>query len=388
MPWAEILWVAAGCSGVVTLLSVAAAIRHGTKLHPFRDRMPGRVTLVLSVTGSVPGIEALFRALAAQTFPARRLIVAVESLDDPALARVRLAQHLLACPIQIVVGGKCDTRGQKCTNLIAAFRAIDAEDDAILLFDADILPQPWWLGTLVQPLLAGHADLVTGYRWPMLRQSRPLVQVLAWQDRAVGTLPKFRRFGIIWGGSVAMSRSAFDRLDLPMVLDRTLSDDLPIGAAARRLGLRVLTRDVLLLPTPMEGSATEFMRRQFRIVHLYRPFLFRAMSAIYAADAVGWIALFLLATASKMALALVVLLLGMRLMRWYLHDRVGRIIGAPDAPADRLRQALIAVTPPLGTLVILFLLVQASARRPLTWRHITYALDGPEKLRVVRRALP
>lgn len=86
MPGSEILWAMGGFSTFVTLLSAAAAMRHGTKLHPFRERMAGQVTLLLAVTGPVPQIEVLFRALAAQSFPARRLIVAVEALDDPAVA--------------------------------------------------------------------------------------------------------------------------------------------------------------------------------------------------------------------------------------------------------------------------------------------------------------
>lgn len=388
MPGSEILWAMGGFSTFVTLLSAAAAMRHGTKLHPFRERMAGQVTLLLAVTGPVPRIEVLFRALAAQSFPARRLIVAVEALDDPAVARVRSAQHLLACPMHIVVGGRCDTRGQKCTNLIAALREVDAEDDAILLFDADILPQPWWLGTLVQPLLAGQAELVTGYRWPMLDRASPIVQLQAWVDRGAATLPKFRRFAMVWGGSMALSRAALQRIDLAQVLDRTLSDDLSIGAAARAAGLNILTRDVLLLPTPTEGSATEFIRRQFRIVHLYRPALFRAALLIWAADVLGWMALFMLAQHSSVATALILLLLGLRLLRWHLHERVGQRIGAPDAPRDRLFQAAIALTPPLGSIVILVLMIQALPGRELTWRHVTYAVAGPDRLRVVRRTVP
>lgn len=388
MPWTEILWVASGATCVVTLLSLAATVRHGTKLHPFLGRMPGQVTLILPVTGSLPGVEALFKALAVQAFPARRLIIAVEALDDLAVARVRGAAHLLACPMQIVVGGRCDTRGQKCTNLIAALREIDAEDDAILLFDADIIPQAWWLGTMVQPLFAGHADLVTGYRWPLLNRSAPMVQILAWLDRAIATLPKFRRFGMVWGGSIAMSRAALARLDLPQVLDRTLSDDLSIGAAARRCGLNVLTRDVLLLPTPMEGSVTEFMRRQFKIGHLYRTALFRATAAMHASEALGWIALFVLATQSRLAVATIGGLLVLRLVRWHLYQRAGRRIGAPDALFDRLCQALVALTPPVGSLAVLVLIVQSWPRRELTWRHITYIIDAPDRLRVLRRAPP
>lgn len=382
------LWALAAPTLAFGLLGAVAALRHATRLHPFTASLPGQVTLILPVTGAVPGIEALFVRLAAQTQRPRRLVVAVESAEDPALARVRAAAPLLGFPLEIAFGVPCDTRGQKCTNLLAALGHVDAADDAVVMLDADILPPPWWLGTLLQPLLADEADLVTGYRWPLLDSSGALVQALAWFDRGVATLPKFRSLAIAWGGSLAISRGALARLDLPRVLDRTLSDDLSIGAAARRLRLRVLTRNVLLLPTPREGEVAGFIRRQFVIVHLHRPWTYRAALLVYAADALGWVALILLAFQSGMAVAAILLLLALRLLRWRLHARIGERIGAPDSAADQAAQALVALAAPLTVWLALGLALAAWRRRELRWRHITYGLDGPERIRVLRRVSP
>src|SRR5207237_5848363 len=132
------------------------------------DRLSASVTLVLPATGTLPGLEDLLGALTAQSLRPRRLIVAVESQEDPAYLRVAaLAECYSQLKIELVVAGLSPLRSQKCTNLLAALAQLAADDTHVVLLDADIRPQPWWLAALVAPLAADRADLVNGYRWPV-----------------------------------------------------------------------------------------------------------------------------------------------------------------------------------------------------------------------------
>lgn len=380
-----LLWAAAAATCAFGLGMAGCALFHALRLRPDRRVVPGEVTLILPLTGAVPRLESLFRALAAQRLAPRRLIVAVESPDDPAAARARAAAALLPFPMQLVVAGTCATRGQKCTNLIAGLQWIDARDDAVVMLDADILPQTWWLSALTGPLLDGRYQIVTGYRWPYPADRAWLTQILVWFDRAMATLPRVQRQALVWGGSLALSRRALATLDLPRVLDRALSDDLAIAEAARRAGIPALTRIAVLLPTPLEGDTAGFMRRQMQIIHVCRPVLWRCALAGNIVEALGWASLLLLATSSGLALALVALLTGLRVLRWWLNDRLGRVIEAPDTAAARWAQLLVALAAPACIWVILGLMLRAWPRRRIAWRHVTYALDGPEQVRVIRR---
>ncbi|MDN3567531.1 glycosyltransferase [Paeniroseomonas aquatica] len=380
---ASLPWLLATICCALSLTAAVAAVVHAARVRPASRRCEGGVTLILPLAGPTPALAALFRALAAQTLRPRRLIVAVEGPADPAAAQALSLAALLPFPLQLAFAAHTRTRSHKCSNLIAGFRQLDEEDAAAVMLDADILPQRWWLSTLASPALEGSWDLVTGYRWPLTAGAGVLAQYLAWLDRGFAVLPKFQASAFAWGGSLAFSRRALAVLDVPAVLDRVLSDDLAIGTAARRAGLRVLTRRILLLPTPPEGGVASFMRRQMRIVHLYRPLLFHASLLVFGLDLAGWVALLGLAAGSGLAQGLVLGLLALRLLRWGLQDRLGRLIGAPEPRRERLRQLLVALTPPVGTLVTLVLLLQAVPCRRLSWRHVSYALDGPDRVRVL-----
>lgn len=225
----------------------------------------GRVTLLLCTTGRNPHLPALFAALAAQTLPPRRLVVAVESEADPAFAQVAELAPALPFPVETVIAGTAPHRSQKATSLIAAARRVDEEDQAVVLLDADILPPPDWLSWLASPAIRGSWDIVSGYRWQLARQGGPARQFVTWLDRGFAIGPRQMLFRQVWGGSTAISAAAFARLDLPATLDRTLSTDGAISRRANALGLRMLMRRSVLLPTPAEGGergALGFERRQ------------------------------------------------------------------------------------------------------------------------------
>ncbi|MBW8269707.1 glycosyltransferase [Caldovatus aquaticus] len=387
-PWAEVLIAGAGALACA-LLWAAAALLHLRRLRLPRRHRTGPVTLILPLTGAAPGLEALFAALAAQTLAPRRLLVAVESEEDPAAARARALAPLLPCPLEVVLAGRSDRRAQKNTNLLAALARLDGREGCVVLLDADIRPQPWWLSALATPVLDGEAALVTGYRWPLLDRAGPVPLLVAWLDRTIALLPKLRRLRVVWGGSLAIAPRALPALDLPRLLDRTLSDDLSIGARAAEAGLRVLTRRALLLPTPTEGSARAvfaFMRRQLQLIRLYRPgWWWGAAVAVHAALA-SWAWLAALAIAgSAPALALLAAVSACGAVRWRAMAAVGCRIGVADPPGGRAALLALALLPPLPEGFLCALLWASARTRRIRWRHVEYEVRGPDDVRVARR---
>ena len=351
------------------------------RARPAQVHRQGRVVLVLPLAGSPEGLPALLRALAAQSLRPALLLVAVEEGDAAAADAVRAVP--LPFPVEVVVAPHVDHRGQKCSNLLAALAGLGPEDRVVVLFDADIRPQPWWLSTLASPVLEGTADLVSGYRW--LQPGPSLAaQMVAWHDRALAALPRTAWMPVAWGGSLALGPSLLGEDGAAPALERTLSDDLSLARLASRRGLRLLMRRFLLLPTPLEGGAGAlfgFLVRQHRIVHLHLPGLWWAGAGTSQLSLLLWLWL------SFALPALLPLLPAMGALRWWLHDRIGRRVGAADPPGTRLAQLALAVTPLPDLLNALVHWASLFPRR-ITWRHVTYEVRGPESVRVLRRAAP
>ena len=210
-----------------------------------------RVTLIMPATGPLPGLAELLEGLRGQTLRPARLIVAVETTDDPAYARVaRLREAYPDLAIELVVAGMCGNRAQKCTNILAGLARLDAADAYVALLDADIRPQHWWLAGLIGPLAAGRADIVNAYRWQVPQRVSLATVIGAAIDRGVAVLLRLGGIAAIWGGSVAFTRAALDALDLPRILARAATEDALIGLEADALGLRVVTRRGLAFDQP------------------------------------------------------------------------------------------------------------------------------------------
>jgi hypothetical protein len=348
----------------------------------------GVVTLILPVAGRAPGLAALFRALAAQTLQPRRVVAVVESEADPAHALVRELAPSCPFPVELRVAGHVPWRGQKNTNLLAGFAAVDVEDDAVVLLDADILPQPWWLSALASPAMTGEYHIVTGFRWQLLHGRGLVGHAVAFIDRMAAVLVLPPRFGLVWGGSVGLSRRALAVLDLPRLLDRALVDDLTIGEAAKRHGLRFLARGALVVPTPAEDGSSRaqwaFLRRQIQVVRICQPGFWCCLMAMAHLSALGWLAA-LLALPDPRAAVMLLGLSGFGALRALLHARLGARIGAPDAPAGIAAQAMVGAVPPLADGLLAALGWTMLRPRRLRWRHVEYEVRGPRSVRVLRR---
>ncbi len=355
-----------------------------------------RPTLVLAVTGGTT-LPRLFAGLAAQRLRPRRLLVVLEAASDPAAAVVARLAPSLPFPVEVLTCGTNDGRGQKSTALIAAAGHIGPADAAVVLLDADIAPPPDWLGLLLAPLENGRADVVTGGRWHGLASpGRPAGwrrHVMVWLERSIALGPRLGARRVFWGGSTAMLAASFRALDLPRTLDRALADDLALSAAGQRLGLRVLVRRALLLPTPPEGDeagVAAFEKRQMQLLRLYCPWLWLALAGLLLAEMAGLplLALALAGLAPPLAWAALAAQCLAGLARALAHDGVTRRLGLRDPPAARLVQLALGALRPLAAPLALPMLLGSAVGRRVRWRHVEYEVAADGRPRVLRRAAP
>jgi hypothetical protein len=382
-------WAVIAAGVVVSGVALTVAAVFLMRLQLPRSKTPGRASLILPLTGLGPGLDDLLAALAEQTLAPRRLLIAVEAMADPAYGRAMDAKHRFPFPIEVVVAGQATRCGQKCWNQIAAARRIDAEDDVIVLLDADILPPPWWLFALVSPIMDGAADIVTGYRWPVAARHTLGVHFIIAIDRSIGLLPRFRRARTTWGGSLALSQRAFQVLDVRTTLERTLSDDMPIGEQAAARGLRVLTRRALLVKTPLSFSlipAWRFGRRQYQIIHLHRPMLWALAFLILTTRVVAWGVVIADIGTSAVAQFGAVLLIGLALAKFAVRGSIADRLGYRDSTSVSAAQLMLAVSEPVVDLFHLSMVLAAARTRRVCWGHLCYEVRGPHDVTVAERA--
>lgn len=361
------------------------------RLRPPRRAAQGRVTLLLCVTGRSAHLPALFAALARQSLRPRRLVVAVESVFDPACAQVMELAPGLPFPVETVIAGTASHRSQKATNLIAAARRVDAADEAVVLFDADIVPPPEWLSWLASPVLRGTWDVVSGYRWQIAGHGGLARQAVTWLDRAFALAARQLLWRQVWGGSVAFSAAAFARLDLPTTLERAFSTDAAISRRAKSLALRILARRAVLLPTPADGGekgAIAFQRRQFQLYRLHAPGAFAGLGLILAAEAGALLLLPAALAGSDEATGWLAAMLAAGAARVGLHEWTTHRLGIAEPPVARLAQVGCGLFSALPALFGLLLVASAARPRRIRWRHVEYELRGPEEVRVIARHAP
>ena len=140
-----VFWIAACIVITSAMGSLASVVLFLAKLRIPTSGLVAGIVLILPATGSLDNLENLLAALGRQSVRARRLIIAVESPDDPAYRRAtELAKTHREPVIDVVVAGVSNRRGQKCTNILAALTRLAAEDRFVVMLDdhPEIIARP------------------------------------------------------------------------------------------------------------------------------------------------------------------------------------------------------------------------------------------------------
>ena len=120
------------------------------------------------------------------------------------------------------------------------------------------------------------------------------------------------------------------------------------------------------------------------VARLCRPGCFLALMLVAHLSALGWLAaLLLLPDPAAMAVLLVLSACG--LARAWAAAGIGARVGVPDPPRLRLVQAMLGAVPALPDGLLAVLGWTLLRPRRLRWRHLDYALHGPEAVRVLGR---
>jgi ceramide glucosyltransferase len=380
-----------------SLLSLRGGFRYLAHFRRELARTPPdyapRATVVVPCRGLDQNLNENLAALFQQDYPDYEIVFATDSADDPALEvagdlAARLTQE---CPavrrVRAAVAGRARGRGQKVHNLIAAVRTADPSSEVFVFVDTDARPRADWLRSLVAPLAHDQTGAATGYRW-FVPDGGGLASQLrsVWNASIASALGDDARRNFCWGGSTAIRRATFERLNVLDDWRGALSDDFALTRALRRAGLPI--RFVPRCLTASHGDCTaaelfEFTTRQLKITRVYAPNLWRVVlfsNLLFALVFFGGLALVIARAAAGLPFAAPLALLAAVFVagaaKAALRLRAVSLALEADAPRPRDWLAHLALWPLTSALFAWNALAAAVSRR-ITWRGIRYELKSP-----------
>ena len=389
--------------GVGFLRFVESALAGAAKLRSpsGKFRYQPKAVVILPCCGVDERLEHTVHILGSQDYADYEVIFTFESSTDPAFAAVgRWVQHGFRPNWTRVVAGLTEHRSQKVHNLLAALASVSADREVIVFLDSDAVPDVYWLGHLVAPLQDSEVGAATGFRWYTATGGFASGIRSAWNAASVSMLHNDST-NFCWGGSTAIRRETFDRLEIARHWAGALSDDYRLTRAVREAGLRIRFVPQALVSSIDQTTTRQFLafaRRQYIITRVCAPEIWLSALmlccnlvngascafALFAAAALGWIGDGSIAAAACAAWLFILALAAAKALVRQLAVR--QILRPPEVTWRDLCWDVLGV----GFVGVLHLLLLMSAgfTRRFVWRNTEYEMVSPDQTRVIRRLSP
>lgn len=373
----------------------AEYIRRDTA-RPLPDFTPF-VSVIVPTRGLDQGLHENLTALFQQEYPHYEIIFVTDQLSDPSLGVIEEVKRTNEEGIstRVVIAGSAVDSGQKVHNLRVAVAKIDSRSEILVFVDADARPQVHWLRSLVAPLHDQRLGAATGYRWFI-----PLHGDLAshlcsvWNASIASALGESTDKNFCWGGSTAVRRDTFERLNIRERWRGTVSDDFALTNALKEAQLPIHFVPACLTASLEDctfGELIEFTTRQLKITRVYATHLWRAAfigSLLFVIVFFGGIVLVslrgFLGLSFGLPLSLLVVIFVLGAAKGYIRLRA---VQTPLAKYKReLNRTLLAhlLLWPITSALFLYNCIAAMFSRRIKWRGIKYELKSPTEAVIIR----
>lgn len=365
---------------------------------PLADFTPF-VSVVAPNRGSDAGLSKNIAALLDQNYPGYEVLFVFDHEGDPGAtlikevsARVDSARVMT----RSIVAGDATDSGQKVHNLRVAVGETDAKCEILVFADTDARPDVNWLREIVAPLADENLGASTGYRW-FVPEKGGLASRLrsVWNASVASALGAAREKNFCWGGSTAIRRSTFDRLNISERWRGSVSDDFMITRVLNEAKLPIHFTANCLVPAVGDcdfHELFEFTTRQIKITRVYAPHLWKFVvlgGALFFPTFFGGSLLVLVRAALGLSFVIPLVLIGVIFLlgaakgfvRWQ----------AVIIPLARYRRELRRDLPaqillwPFASLLYLYNGIAAGLSRRIEWRGITYELKSPSETVIISR---
>ena len=356
-----------------------------------------RAAVILPCRGLEPDFETNIRAFLTQDYRDYEILFVVESQQDPAYEALTKIIKQSRRNAWLLIAGEAQACGQKVHNLLFALDTLDANDrrvEVLVFADADARPHKTWLAELVAPLHDRSVGATTGFRWYVPQQGGFASWLTsAWNASALSLLGE--RSGFTWGGSTAILRESFNRLNLKQRWRGAVSDDYVLTAALQATNQRIKFIPQCLVPTHADATLSqllEFTTRQLKITRVYAPRVWQLTAVsnlLFNLTVWGGLA-WLCTSGGRGALNfLLALFLFTTLALGALTGMMRATIAAHLLTEDRQKiithRWLYALCAPLVPLVYLYNITVSAFSRRIVWRGIGYEMVFADVTRIWQR---
>ncbi len=292
------------------------------------------------------------------------------------------------CGKKLLIAGKAMTSGQKVHNLRKAVLEADEKSEVFVFVDSDARPNENWLRNLVEPLADKSVGCATGYRW-FIQQSGGIATHLrsVWNASIASTLGENTKGNFCWGGSTAIRREVFEKLNVREKWKGTLSDDFALTNILKEAEMPIKFVPSCLTATVEDCTfkeLLEFTTRQMKITRVYSPTHFKVSvigSILFTFT--FWTGIVLLVFATGIHFWLILFLTSIMFIfgigkAWLRLNAVKLILSDYKNELNKqfLPQILLWTITPI---LYLYNNISAMFSRKIIWRGIEYKLESASK---------
>jgi cellulose synthase/poly-beta-1,6-N-acetylglucosamine synthase-like glycosyltransferase len=395
-------------AGALLVLQSAWAFIDGTRFlnlvrrtkHSPRGNYAPRAAVVIPCKGVQPGFDASVDAFLKQDYPDYQVVFTVATPTDEAYQTLRprmegqgAPESIRRPPMQLVVAGIADGRGEKVNNLLRGIEAADPTGQVLVFADIDATPSPDWLRSLVEPLANPRITVSTGFRWYLPGEGFVSRLRAAW-DTSIATMMGNHDRNFAWGGSMAIRAADFRKLGIAEhYWANTVSDDYALTRAVREAGGKIAFAPRCLVASREESDLREFLRwstRQIIITRVYAVHLWILGLAAYlfycGTLTLGLVVLALPGVPAYQRACVIVALSVILLLgagKGYIRTLVARELFASEISR---RFSCYWQLSPLVPWIMLGNFVAAGFTRRIEWRGTEYELISRDEVRVLGRS--
>ncbi|MBK8304425.1 MAG: glycosyltransferase [Chloracidobacterium sp.] len=284
----------------------------------------------------------------------------------------------------------------KVENLREAVLHVSDQSQIFVFADSDARPSMDWLRALIAPHADANVGASTGYRWFISKNPTFGSELRsAWNASITSALGPNIKSNFCWGGSMAMRRDTFERLEMCEKWSGVLSDDFAVTRAVKAAGLSIIFVPQALTATVEDCTLTEtveFTTRQMKITRVYATPLWIVSligTTIFNAVLIAALLIVILSKTNSIAvwvsLATLIFVTVFSTGKAWLRLNAVRLV-LPQHEADLKSQfwtqnTLWLIAPSL----FLYNSLAAWASRRMIWRGITYELKSPTETVIIAR---
>ena len=243
-------------------------------------KMKESVSLIVPFKGLDINIERNISALLNQDFPLKEFIFIVHGKKDKAY---KILEKYASGKVKVMVSNPPEGYAGKIANLYSAVKA--ATGDILLFADSDTMPSKNWASRMVCKFGEKSVVAATSYRWyfPIKNTFSSLLKSM-WNTVGLEIMSN-PKLTYVWGGSFAIRREAFDRLNILEKWKDETSDDSVITRELRKAGYKINFVPDAVVAT-MDNTTfknfMEFANRQVFFVRAYMKTAWATGTIIYS----------------------------------------------------------------------------------------------------------